>query len=856
MTDGTIGARVRVLRERAGLTQEELAGSAGLGVRTIRDLESGKVRRPRGPSLRMLAAALKVTTEGLLGAGGPAPWIGSQLPADDADFTGRSSASRQLADLLVPPGGTPTGVPVAVVAGRSGIGKTALAVHVAHKVRDRFPDGQLYVRLGGEDPVEPTEVLGRFLRALGVNGATIAPTLEERAADYRARLTDRQVLVVLDNAADEAQVRPLLPGTVGNAVLVTSRSPLSGLLGARSMVLDVLDQEQSFELLGRIVGVDRIAADAEAAHRVARASDGLPLALRIAGARSAAPTGMPLMELAARLDDDRRRLDELSVGDIAVRAAFEVGYRELDTPGRRAYRLVGLLRAREVPAWAVAALLDTDGPVGAAVAEQLVTARLFDRHGDGPATHYRMHDLTRLDARDRAEAEDPAEDRQAAVRRALSGWLNLADEGDRRLESDTMPLPDPLPAGWRPDDRTVEALLARPLDWFETEREALVEATRQSTTEAPELTAGLVDRTVDFFATRYHPDDWVTVAEELRRSAVTRGDRRLAGHALRRLAEVQIFLHRNFAAAESLVRQAVVECDAVGDDAGVGAARLQLGSVLRFAGRHPEALTELVAARHALLAAGNRTAAAHVDADLGFVLLSLGRYAEAREHLDAAERTLRTVGDVRGQANALNGLSTAQLENGEPAAAVASLQQALALLEGIGDRRLVSVNRAMLGWAEVEAGDPVAALVQLRAALEDAEELRAPANEGISRCGLGEAYRRLGEPAAAQAEFDAAGALLRQAGLSHWVGRVELGLGRLAARAGDGALARDHLVRAVELLGGWLRHGWSRPIRRRSSLAVRAEPVASAVVYASTPARTAASGAPESASAHACSDRK
>ena len=467
--DGTIGARVWGLRDRAGLTQEELAGKAGLGVRTIRDLESGRVVRPRGPSLRLLASALGVTTDELLGVVGPALRIGCQLPADDVDFTGRSATLRNLTDLVVPPGSTPTGVPVAVVAGRSGIGKTALAVHVAHTVRGRFPDGQLYVWLGGEDPLDPAEVLGRFLRALGVDGAEIAPTLEERAADYRARLTGRRVLVVLDDAANEAQVRPLLPGTAGNATLVTSRSPLSGLLGARSVGLDVLDHEQSLKLFGRIAGVDRVATEPEAAHRIVRATGGLPLALRIAGARTAASNGIRLAELAARLDDDRRRLDELSVGDIAVRAAFEVGYRQLDSTGRRAYRLLGLLRAREVPAWALAALLDTDGSVGRAAASHLVTARLLDRHGDGPNTHYRMHDLTRLDARERAEAEDPPEGRQAAVRRALSGWLYLANEGDRRLESDTMPLEDPLPEVWRPDAGTVEALLARPLEWFDTE---------------------------------------------------------------------------------------------------------------------------------------------------------------------------------------------------------------------------------------------------------------------------------------------------------------------------------------------------------------------------------------------------
>ena len=806
MTDETVGARVRLRRERAGLTQQELADKAALSVRTIRNLESGHAKRPRGPSLRLLAGALGTTNEDLLGVVAPAPPIGCQLPADDTDFAGREAARQRLVTLVAPPGGVGAGVPVAVVTGRSGIGKTALAVHVAHALRDSFPDGQLYVQLGGDSPLDPAEVLGRFLRSLGVDGASIPAGLEERAADYRARLTDRRVLVVLDDAATEAQVRLLIPGTAGNAALVTSRAPLSGLLGARSVVLDLLDRGQSLELLGRIIGVDRIAAEPEAADRFVRACGGLPLALRVAGARCAGPGGRGLAELAARLDDDGRRLDELSTGDVAVRAAFEVGYRQLDPAGRRAYRLLGLLWTRDVPAWTLAALVDvdTDAAAGRSAADRLVTARLLDRHDDGPTTHYRMHDLTRLDALERSEEEDSAEDRQAAVRRALSGWLHLADEADRRLDSDTMPLGDPLPAGWRPGAETTEALLTSPLDWFDTERTALVDAVRQSAAEAPELTAGLVDRTVDFFATRYHPDDWVTVAEELRRSAVARGDRRLAGHALRRLAEVRIFLRTDLDLAESLIQQAVVECEAAGDAAGTGAARLQLGAVLRLAGRHPEARTELVAAREALLTAGDRTAAAHVDVDLGMTLSSLGEYAAARAHLGAAERRLGAVGDLRGRANALSGLSTAQLEAGEPAAAVSSVRQALELLEGIGDRRLVGVTRALLGWAETEAGELGTALVTLREALESAVELCSSENEGISRCALGDAYRRLGDRAAAQAEFDAAGPLLREAGMTYWVGRLELGLGRLAVAGGDQGLARDHLARAVHLLGAEL----------------------------------------------------
>lgn len=438
--DVPVGKRLREHRLRLGLTQEELAGKAGLGVRTIRYLESGQVRQPRRPSLRLLAGALGIPVEELIELPAPSTAIGSQLPADDADFTGRAAARDRLAELVAPPGGPPAGVPVAVVTGRPGVGKTALAVHVAHRLRDRFPDGQLYVRLGGDVPLDPADVLGRFLRTLGLDGSAVPPGLDERAARFRARLTDRRILVVLDDAATEGQVRPLLPGTEGCAALVTSRSPLSGLLGAGPVALDVLDREQSVELLRRVAGAGRVEAERAAADRIAVACGGLPLALRIAAARSLATPSLPLADLAGLLDDESHRLDELSTGDIAVRASFQVGYRQLDDAGRRAYRRLGLLRAAEVPAWTVAALLDTDEATGRAVAAQLVTARLLDQRGHGPTAHYRMHDLVRLDARDRATAEDPAADRQDAVRRALSGWLGLAAEADRRLPSDTMSL--------------------------------------------------------------------------------------------------------------------------------------------------------------------------------------------------------------------------------------------------------------------------------------------------------------------------------------------------------------------------------------------------------------------------------
>lgn len=819
MSNRTTGALVRLLRTRAGLTQEELAIRADLGGRTIREIESGR-RQPRGQSLRLLADALGVPVQDLRGVEDETPpGIGCRLPADDDRFLGRAAEAARLTAVLSPAAGSRTGVPVAVVTGRPGVGKTALAVRVGHDLRDRFPDGQLYLGLGGDHPLDPAEALGRLLRAVGVEGPAVPPALEERAAEFRARLTGRRVLVLLDSAATEAQVRPLLPGTAGCAVLVTSRAPLTGLLGAEPVVVDVLDQDRSVQLLARVSGRDRVAAEPEAARRIARACGGLPLALRIAGARAAAEPELGLAYLADLLDDESRRLDELSAGDIAVRATFEVGYRRLDAVARRAYRRLGLLRTADVPAWAVGALLEVDEPAARAAIAQLVSAGLVDRHGRGPRTRIRMHDLVGLDARERAAAE-PAADARAAVRRALSGWLALAAEADRRLPSGTMPLPGEPPTGWQPEPGLVELLLAEPLEWFEGERVALVDAVRQAADGEPALPAALVDSLIDFFATRHYPDDWATVARALHRSAESAGDRRLGGHALRRLAELQVF-QSDGPAAEPIAREAVAECASAGDPVAEATARLVLGAALRISGRPADARPELELARAGLLAAGRDNDVAHIDRDLATTLLSLGDRAGARRHLRSAEQVLRRSGDLRGCGVVLSTLAWVDSWDGRPAGALHSAEQALELFRRIGDQRLGAMARTQVGLGQLETGDPEAAVRTLVEVLATSRDLRQPEVEAMSGWALAKAHHRLGDLPAARAGFDAARSTFATAGMPGWQGRAIEGLGDLAATEGECGSARRLWQQAAELLEP------ADPVRARAVRAKLAEqPVA------------------------------
>jgi DNA-binding SARP family transcriptional activator len=353
------------------------------------------------------------------------------LPADLADFTGRQQALTTLTGLLgrEPEGRAPTMV-VAAIAGMAGVGKSALATRAAHRLRPRFPDGQLYVHLGGSGTKArpPAEVLASLLQALGEEPAAVPDGIEERAWRYRALLADRRVLVVLDDAAAEAQVRLLLPGGAACAALVTSRVTLAGLEAAHQLALDVLDSDEAVGLLAKVAGPGRVAAEPVAAEAIARRRGHLPLAVRVAGAKLAARPHWRLARMAERLGDEARRLDELRAGDLEVRAGFAAGLRGQSAGIRRAFRLLGLLPAGDFTACGVAALLD--GPVADAeeLLERLVEAHLLgvaEQEPGGP-TRYRLHDLLRGFARERLLAETTAADRQLVLDRSGADLQQVA----------------------------------------------------------------------------------------------------------------------------------------------------------------------------------------------------------------------------------------------------------------------------------------------------------------------------------------------------------------------------------------------------------------------------------------------
>ncbi|MFG1906331.1 ATP-binding protein [Kribbella sp. NPDC048928] len=476
------GAVLRAFRRTAGLSQEQLAEASGVSVEAIKTLEAGRRRHPRPLTLDLLGDGLGLTNEQraeLVAAGTRVRamrQIPEQLPDDLQDFSGRDE---QVADIekLFTSGDVRQGVVVvAAIAGMGGIGKTALGVHVAHRVADRFSDGQLYLNLRGFGPGPPmkaADALGRLMSSLGVQVGDSSSSVDELAARYRSALAGRRVLVFLDNAASESQVRPLLPGTSTCAVIVTSRRSLSGLPGATHLALDALLEQEALQLLDQVVSGRRIRSDPLNAKAIVRLCGGLPLALRIAGARLAAQPDSTAAEFAERLRTSRRKLDELALGDVDVRTSIEVslsGATEQAARAVAAFRLLGLFEGEELDLRVAARLLDLPATETEERLERLVDLHLLET----PAPRrYHMHDLVRSFVRETTYELTTDEERVAARVRVLRFYLGMA----WRFRSTRFL--GPMTTDWKEVDWTEDGenlSYAQYLQWFDEQIDEIISA--------------------------------------------------------------------------------------------------------------------------------------------------------------------------------------------------------------------------------------------------------------------------------------------------------------------------------------------------------------------------------------------
>ncbi|MEU2182839.1 AfsR/SARP family transcriptional regulator [Streptomyces thermolilacinus] len=533
-----------------------------------------------------------------------------QLPMDLPDFTGRKDEVAALEELLSSAGRRPV---VAVVSGPPGSGKSTLVVRVAHRVRELFPDGQLFVDLGGMSgkPREAEDVLVEMLRGLGVIDNAIPAGPGERAALLRSRLAQRRVLIVLDDAASGAQVRPLLPGTGGSAVLVGARRRMPS-LPAHSCPLGVMRREDARALLGRVIGEERLRAAGPDADRVVAGCGLLPLAVRIAGARLANRPGWSVAALADFLHDERGRLDQLRTGELEVRASAELSHRHLPGRAASAFRAFGELPGEAVPGWLVAvAAGDTAARARAPEPEPEPLETLLDEHlVEVTATdplglqRYRMHDLLRIYARELAEADAPPV-RDARRLRVVDALIALARCANAAMPTrflgvlgGHMPLPEPAA-------RVAAAVRARPVEWFEGERRVLV-----ATVEAalrlgrPEHAADLAVELAGFFDMRGYYGDWLHTHRLALDALPAPGDARTAA-LLRNLGQLHLYQDRYAEARDSFDRSRALFAS-VGHRSGAALAGLGSGSVLRETGDPDGALEAFADALRAFGEAGDR----------------------------------------------------------------------------------------------------------------------------------------------------------------------------------------------------------------------------------------------------------
>jgi DNA-binding SARP family transcriptional activator len=631
----------------------------------------------------------------------------AQLPADVADFTGREAHLEQLrAAVSEARRRDNPAVAVAVVAGAPGLGKTALAIHAAHRLRPEFPDGQLYVTLrgGSEHPVPPDDVLARFLRDLGVDGARVPIDAEERAAMYRTRLAERQMLIVLDDARDAAQVRPLLPGTGSCAVIVSSRHRLSGLAGSRLVDLDVLDNNEAAELFTRIIGAGRAEAEPGPVRDVLGVCAGLPLAIRIAGARLAARRGWTVGTLAGRLADQRHRMDELTAGDLAMRACFQVSFDALpreNTNGAGpagAFRLLGVWQGPSIGLPAAAALIgEPEDPVADAL-EVLVDAHLLE----SPAPdRYRLHDLLRAYAAERAHADDAQGAVDGAVRRVLDWYLRTADSAASVVAPyrDRVPL-DRAEPGCEP---LAFATAEQALDWCEQERTNLVAATRQAASHGLHDIAWKlpVAASVCFDRLGYRTE-WLTTHRIAVASAQELGDRPGEAWVLTNIGTVLAQQHEDDAIG--YFEQALAIAREVGDPQDESRAANNLAFTYVILGRYEEAVGPLLEALELQRELGRRYGEAVALCNLGEAYVELGRYDEAIARSQEALVIAREIGSVRDEGYALYNLGRADLALGRLTEAADMFERALPFHRAVGDKYGEAHDLRRIGAVHSQAG--------------------------------------------------------------------------------------------------------------------------------------------------------
>jgi tetratricopeptide (TPR) repeat protein/DNA-binding XRE family transcriptional regulator len=785
MTAGSLGGDLRALRRSRGLSIEELASLAGLSVRAISEIERGRTRRPHPSTMRRISGVLgfeqmaqdrSTAAAGAAASGGgedrdhvaagaQAGGARFQLPTATRLFAGRS---HEVAELLAVAAASEAAgcVALAAVDGMAGIGKSALAIHAAHQLKDRYRDGQLFLDLhahsAGWDAMSPTDALERLLRSLDVSPQAIPPDLEARAALYRSRIAGTRTLILLDNAADAAQIRPLLPGEGGCLVLVTSRTRLPGLDDAHTLTLDLLAADQAATLLRRVAGPQRIGADeADAVGELVELCGRLPLALRIAGARLRHRPALQVRDLLAQLRDAADRLEHLRDADRDLTAVFATSYTRLPADEQRLFRLLGLVPGDDVDASAAANLAGLgDTRTAERLLESLVDHSLLLQHRPG---RYRLHDLLRAYARTLAEQHAP-EERDTALARLLDYYQHTA-RCAQALVTQTPRLPVDGPA---PQPAPALADRAGAWAWLRTERPNLLAAFGHGATHDRRRAVQLADAMATLLSADGPWREAITVhttaaelAEQLQSpvavsTALTdlayvraltgdfigatadletalrhceRTDAHLGrANALTLLAQVCAFTGMR-TVAEQHLHQAIDGYRRLNEQLGLANAYTQRGTVYRLNGDYPAAEHDFHTALAGYRALGDQEGQATALTNLGVVHETTGDHLTATRYQQQALHLHRQAGNRIGQARAFLGLGQAYAHAGDHHAASEAAHQAFRLFRDLADPNGQANALGILGQFKCLAGDPEAAIPDLQGALEIFRRIGARGNE-------------------------------------------------------------------------------------------------------------------------------
>ena len=811
---------LRQLRAEARLTQEELAEAASLSPQAVAALERGVHRTAHKDTAVLLADALglpeQVRPLFVAAARGKAPAADvltamrglepeafaaaatRALPRDIASFTGRQAELARLMGTLATAAAGGGVVGIHAIDGMAGIGKTTFAVHAAHRLAGGFPDGQFFLPLhahtAGQRPVDPADALASLLLTAGVPAVQIPPGLEARAGRWRDQVAGKQILLLLDDAAGHEQVRPLLPGTAGSLVLVTSRRRLAALEDAAVISLDTLPPKEAAALLARLAARPGLGPGDAAVAEISLQCGYLPLAIAMLASQLRHHPAWPPGRLAAELAATKDRLVVMHAENLSVATAFDLSYADLTPGSQRLFRRLGLVPGPGFDAHAAAALDGTS----------LDQARrglneLYDQHliGEPAPGRYRLHDLLREHARALADGTNPA-DRDAATGRLLDYYLHTALTAGQRLRTwnrDGGFVPPARPPECAPPLSTPGQAAA----WVETERANLHAAAAYAAASGRLQHAMLIPAAMaDFLYTGGHWDQEIALDQISLAAARQAGDRPGQARALLLLSSPQLITNDRAASVASM-QQALALYRDLGDQVGQASALNGLGYMHKVNGDYRSAAACCLQALELFRGLGNRRGQAGALNDLGVVQQETGDYRAAAASQQQALKLSRDAGDLFCQIAALQELSAVQRLTGDYPAAAATLAQAQALNRELGDRYQQALVLSELGALQRLTGDYRAAIASQQQALEALCDLGAPAAQGLAHNELGLAQQETGGYTGAAANYQQALRLLRDAGESYGQAQVLNSLGELASRTSATNQARDHHSQALAI---------------------------------------------------------